>query len=417
MTEFRKFSAALDDAKLTLQKAAATESRDTALERRAAAESIRQRCADGDLRRTAEKFATKLEATDEVVEPAFLAKLQAVRSARDAAAARVHAEEDGAAAGLVLAEQAVAALEAEAPAHMVAKPRYGATMRSKIAAARDCLEATLRNAAEVVDACDIDVAVEEEQREKALQVSRAAAAAAALTEEGLRQAEQERAEQADREAAERRQTAQRSDEQRSKQADESRAARKAKRDARRAAEARGRSELEQEARAWLKGVASVEAALETLETSAGAAYGDAVAALRDLLDAIIEKPDDDARRRIRCGNDAFGRDVDRFAGGRQVLFSAGFQLTHRSSGVEPSQDEGDDDWQVWESLLILREPNPLSDGFDAWTAWFDNLKACHARLRNEGERLRAAKPSKGLLAGAAPSWADSRRGLYSLPPN
>ena len=58
---------------------------------------------------------------------------------------------------------------------------------------------------------------------------------------------------------------------------------------------------------------------------------------------------------------------------------------------------------------MLREPNPLSDGFDAWTAWFDNLKACHARLRDEAERLEASRPSKGLLAGAAPSWVDTKR--------
>ena len=146
--------------------------------------------------------------------------------------------------------------------------------------------------------------------------------------------------------------------------------------------------------------------------SAGEAYGDAVAALRDILEAIVEKPDDDARRRLRCANAAFARDVDNFDGGRQVLFSAGFQLTHRSSGVEPAQDNEEDDWQVWESLLVLREPNPLSDGFDAWTAWFDNLKACHARLRDEAERLEASRPSKGLLAGAAPSWVDTKRSLY-----
>ena len=161
-----------------------------------------------------------------------------------------------------------------------------------------------------------------------------------------------------------------------------------------------------------RGIASVDAALRTLAASAGEAYGDAVAALRDILEAIVEKPDDDARRRLRCANAAFARDVDNFDGGRQVLFSAGFQLTHRSSGVEPAQDNEEDDWQVWESLLVLREPNPLSDGFDAWTAWFDNLKACHARLRDEAERLEASRPSKGLLAGAAPSWVDTKRSLY-----
>ena len=47
MTEFRKFSAALDDAKLTLQTAAATDNSDSATARRDAAEAIRRRCADG----------------------------------------------------------------------------------------------------------------------------------------------------------------------------------------------------------------------------------------------------------------------------------------------------------------------------------------------------------------------------------
>ena len=49
MTEFRKFSAALDDAKLTLQTAAATDNSDSATARREAAEAIRRRCADGDV--------------------------------------------------------------------------------------------------------------------------------------------------------------------------------------------------------------------------------------------------------------------------------------------------------------------------------------------------------------------------------
>ena len=55
----------------------------------------------------------------------------------DAAAARVHAEEEGAAADLAAAEEVVVALEAEAPSRTVQKPRYGATMRAKVAA---CVE-------------------------------------------------------------------------------------------------------------------------------------------------------------------------------------------------------------------------------------------------------------------------------------
>ena len=276
---------------------------------------------------------------------------------------------------------------------LASQTRRKTLIYTQVAAARDRLEATLRTAAEVVDALDVDVAAEE--------ASERAAADARIEEE-----------RSEREAAERAAAARRLDAARAQQADEARAARRARRDARRAAEADDRSQKEQASRAWRRGVASVDAALRTLAASAGEAYGDAVAALRDILEAIVEKPDDDARRRLRCANAAFARDVDNFEGGRQVLFSAGFQLTHRSSGVEPAQDNEEDDWQVWESLLVLREPNPLSDGFDAWTAWFDNLKACHARLRDEAERLEASRPSKGLLAGAAPSWVDTKRSLY-----
>ena len=277
--------------------------------------------------------------------------------------------------------------------YAIERTRRKILISAQVAAARDRLEATLRTAAEVVDALDVDVAAEE--------ASERAAADARIEEE-----------RSEREAAERAAAARRLDAERAQQADEARAARRARRDARRAAEADDRSQKEQASRAWRRGVASVDAALRTLAASAGEAYGDAVAALRDILEAIVEKPDDDARRRLRCANAAFARDVDNFEGGRQVLFSAGFQLTHRSSGVEPAQDDEEDDWQVWESLLVLREPNPLSDGFDAWTAWFDNLKACHARLRDEAERLEASRPSKGLLAGAAPSWVDTKRSLY-----
>ena len=44
---------------------------------------------------------------------------------------------EGAAADLAAAAEVVAALEAEAPSRTVQKPRYGATMRAKVAA---CVE-------------------------------------------------------------------------------------------------------------------------------------------------------------------------------------------------------------------------------------------------------------------------------------
>ena len=42
--------------------------------------------------------------------------------------------------------------------------------------------------------------------------------------------------------------------------------------------------------------------------------GTAVAALRNLLGAVLETPDDDARRRTRCANPAFARPAARHVG-------------------------------------------------------------------------------------------------------
>ena len=265
--------------------------------------------------------------------------------------------------------------------------------------------ATLRTAAEVVDALDVDVAAEEEARERAAADE---AARRERAEERRRAAADARIERSGRSGG----GGARGGGGASTRRGRSRPTRRARRGARAGTRAarRGRRPLAEGA-----GVAGLaprrrERRRRAADAGGGAGGpGDAVAALRDILEAIIEKPDYDARRRLRCANAAFARDVDNFDGGRQVLFSAGFQLTHRSSGVEPAQDNEEDDWQVWESLLVLREPNPLSDGFDAWTAWFDNLKACHARLRDEAERIEASRPSKGLLAGASPSWVDTKR--------
>lgn len=99
------------------------------------------------------------------------------------------------------------------------------------------------------------------------------------------------------------------------------------------------------------------------------------------------------------------------------LFASGFHLAHRSSGTGPppgDANDAEDDWVVWESFLVLREPDPLSDGFDAWTVWFENIKACHDRLKAELEVLGglAKTASGGLLPGATPDWASTKRSLY-----
>ena len=234
--------------------------------------------------------------------------------------------------------------------------------------------------------------------------------------DAARAAALEAAAEGEREAAARRAAEAEAERARRAAADDIRRDRAARREARRRAEAAERTQDEEAARRWKKGVDAVEEALRELRAACAedSDYGGAVKALMNILGAIVEKPDDDARRKLRCANEAFARDVDRHAGGRACLFASGFILTHRSTAAPAPDGDEDDDWVTWESFLILREPDPLSDGFDAWTAWFDNVKACHERLCDEFQAIAevAKAHAGGLLQGEMPAWASTRRSLY-----
>ncbi|KAH8085045.1 hypothetical protein JL720_7763 [Aureococcus anophagefferens] len=205
---------------------------------------------------------------------------------------------------------------------------------------------------------------------------------------------------------------------RAAEADAEQARRAAADDIRRDRAARAAREAprtQDEARRWKAAVEDAGRALRELRAACAedSDYGGAVKALMNILGAVVEKPDDDARRKLRCANEAFARDVDRHAGGRACLFASGFILTHRSTAAPAPDGDEDDDWVTWESFLILREPDPLSDGFDAWTAWFDNVKACHERLCDEFQAIAevAKAHAGGLLQGEMPAWASTRRSV------
>ena len=103
----------------------------------------------------------------------------------------------------------------------------------------------------------------------------------------------------------------------------------------------------------------------------------------------MRHPDDEKRRRLRRANARFHGDVARHDGGCEALFAAGFHLQTLAGGDALASSAGvpydEDDGEVF---LVLREPDPISDGLDAWSGFFDTLKesARARRRRGAGDR-------------------------------
>lgn len=250
--------------------------------------------------RTAAGFRRNLEASDEVTDPAFLVAL-------DAARADALVDDDD------ISRERLAAMEQNRVTKL--QPRYGAAMRARVTAALaklDGLTAVAAPAPEetiVVEEAPVYVSAPRAVEEGvSLSVLGGDAATRALAEAARTSRAAERA-----------------------------AAARASRDAPRGPEALRR-------------------ALETLNTTATVALG-------AILKAIVERPDDERRRKLRCANEAFRRDLGDDA--RMALYAAGFVLVTR--------ENRDDD------MLVMTEPDP-SVHLDAWTTWFDTLKECKTTL-------------------------------------
>ena len=56
---------------------------------------------------------------------------------------------------------------------------------------------------------------------------------------------------------------------------------------------------------------------------------------------------------------------------------------------------------------MLREPDPVSDCLDAWSAFFDTLKESAARMLDEATAAGAKLAEGG--AAPAPAWANRAR--------
>ncbi|KAL7574964.1 hypothetical protein ACA910_010783 [Epithemia clementina (nom. ined.)] len=133
----------------------------------------------------------------------------------------------------------------------------------------------------------------------------------------------------------------------------------------RQAERRRRQEEDQRDRDWVnsivKGTDGVKEQLSILlESTSGDKLTQRVAieALRAIFHQICARPEEPNFRRIRRNHPKFNEDIGRYAGGKEILIAAGFELGE-IDGV-PS--------------YISKEPDLESD-MDRWSSWFDLLKA------------------------------------------
>ena len=155
--------------------------------------------------------------------------------------------------------------------------------------------------------------------------------------------------------------------------------------ARQAAEARAAAErAQQEAaaadRAWVESVPHrktlqgvkeqldifSEAAAAASSGSSGSSRTDAITALHTIFSQIVAHPEEANFRRIRRDHPRFLSDIGQYAGGKELLIAAGFELGF----VEEVPS------------FVCKEPNIETD-MDGWAAWFDLLKGTLELIEKE----------------------------------
>ncbi|GAB9468827.1 Dynein light chain [Globisporangium polare] len=105
----------------------------------------------------------------------------------------------------------------------------------------------------------------------------------------------------------------------------------------------------------------LERAIEMLRESTGSAdkLRQSLQKLHILVSNICNSPENIAFRHIPRGNAHFHSDLGQYKGGHQCLFALGFKEVEPEEGVV---------------VFTLEEPD-LSVDLDAWSDWFDSLKA------------------------------------------
>jgi len=139
------------------------------------------------------------------------------------------------------------------------------------------------------------------------------------------------------------------------------------------AERQAQEEADRRDREWVaginKGTDGVRVQLKILlESTANdpEAQTAAITALYTLFSQIVAHPEEPNFRRIRRDHPGFQEDVGRHRGGKEILIAAGFRLG--TIDDVPS--------------YISTEPN-LEMDMDAWSEWFDLLKATREIIQEQ----------------------------------
>ena len=126
-------------------------------------------------------------------------------------------------------------------------------------------------------------------------------------------------------------------------------------------------------REWMasiaKGPGGVREQLQILSESTASdpgAYTAALNALHMLFSQIVSHPEEVNFRRVRRDHAQFHKDIGQYAGGRELLIAAGFRL----GAVDDV------------ACFISTEPD-IEKEMDAWSEWFDLLKATLEILEQE----------------------------------
>ncbi|CAH0481836.1 unnamed protein product [Peronospora belbahrii] len=111
------------------------------------------------------------------------------------------------------------------------------------------------------------------------------------------------------------------------------------------------------------GKQGLEKAMTMLKESTGeeALFRQSLVKLLGVVSNICSAPENAAFRHIPKYNANFHADLGQYAGGHQCLLALGFKELQQGDEAQPR------------AVFVLEEPN-LSEDFNAWSNWFDELK-------------------------------------------
>lgn len=99
----------------------------------------------------------------------------------------------------------------------------------------------------------------------------------------------------------------------------------------------------------------------------------ALSTLHSLISNILSKPDEDTFRRIRPSHPVLQTKLTQWEEANLCFAALSFRAQLEDGGTDMSN-----------ILYVMHEPDPTTlDGVEAWTTWYDSLKACRETLEQQ----------------------------------